>query len=501
MSFAETAPELQASRDTGREQVEQAKEQTQTELESLKQDIVWGAIPPTAQAYLSAQSKPANLTLAIAEAQALLVEDPTALDDPDLAPMLLDKCIKDAETAAKRDGLETERATGQQLDTTNEGLSKESAALQERIAGNLTGEDKAGQLADLIQQVKTVPDFPKEEREAALKQLGMIAATLNQMTALVSDPEEAKAFNLIIANSSLDLSGTTNVAVFSDVMAQVSSSSGISEKTKAKIQLEVFGVQPIKNATDMLDTLQQVRANDGKFLNADGQLVDFNEKNGVPVGRFMVYPDPNDAQDFVAKATVGGRTLSFPFSPNENPSDLQREMKAAMIGEILVQRDLQGVTREIFGSSGLAAQGYSRIDLKPEEVARAERLYGAFMGLGTIVSSEFPTEENLNSFKWRLQATHIDGDAKTNDNTGRGDLSWQKIGMLDKTGKLDMQRVTEVGAFMNTKSAALPKFEELVEKFGDGEDMPLQEENAPYDPMADFKKISKLVNNTYQAGQ
>ena len=90
------------------------------------------------------------------------------------------------------------------------------------------------------------------------------------------------------------------------------------------------------------------------------------------------------------------------------------------------------------------------------------------MGVGTVLSSEFPTEGDLASFRWRLQATHIDGDAKTGDNTGRGDFSWKEIGLLDSaSGQLNMQRVSEVGAFLNTKSTALPTYQELVTKFGD----------------------------------
>ena len=103
-----------------------------------------------------------------------------------------------------------------------------------------------------------------------------------------------------------------------------------------------------------------------------------------------------------------------------------------------------------------------------EQVVRAEQLYGAIMGLGTELSSEFPTEGDLASFKWRQQATHIDGDAKTNDNTGRGDESWKKLGMLSN-GHLNMTRVGEVGAYLNTKSTALPKFDDLLTRFGDNQ--------------------------------
>lgn len=40
------------------------------------------------------------------------------------------------------------------------------------------------------------------------------------------------------------------------------------------------------------------------------QMVEFNERNGVPVGRYTVYPDPNDGNEYVATA-VRYRTKPF----------------------------------------------------------------------------------------------------------------------------------------------------------------------------------------------
>ena len=225
----------------------------------------------------------------------------------------------------------------------------------------------------------------------------------------------------------------------------------------------------VRTATSMLATLENVRNNDGRFVNADGKTVTFDSNNGVPVGRYTVYPDLTDHTEYVATTMVGGRALRVPFRSTDSPSHLSRIMKAAMVTQVLANRDFQGASRYILGGDGLAAQGMTEIRLDEVQVARAERLFGAFMGLGTVVSTEFPSQSELRSFEWRLQTTHIDGDAKTNDNTGRGDFSWQRLGLLGEDGQLNMNQVEAVGALMNTRSTSLPAFSELERQFGEKE--------------------------------
>ena len=180
-----------------------------------------------------------------------------------------------------------------------------------------------------------------------------------------------------------------------------------------------FKIPRFRDANQMLDTLEQVRANDGQFKNADGQMVKFDQNNGVPVGRYTVYPDPADHNEYMAIAHVGGRTLQVPFSPDDDPSHLDEIMSAAMITQVLANRDLQAANRYVVGGDGLAAQGVTEIKLDEVQVKRAEQLYGAFMGFGTELRTGFPSQSELREFERRLQATHIDGDAKTGDNTGR----------------------------------------------------------------------------------
>jgi len=471
MSFSESAHEQDILKVVlTNEQLEAQSQNVTRERVALNNDVAtqFPDVPKSAVEYLAVNCQlPEHLPIAIGKVQELLAKDSTALDDPDLAEFELDECLYQAEITAKKDVLETEQTTGKNLDTTIEGLSKESLALQNRLKGNLVGNDKVGQIEQLISDVKAAgEDFPKEQREAALAQLNMIAQTLSRMTTLVDDPTEAEAFKSIVARSNIDLSGASAALAFSDVMAQVDASSEISEPTKTKLRIEGLGV--IRNSTDLIAASELARET-GQFVNPKTNRVEpFTEKNGMPLGDYTVFPDPKHPNEFVAKAEVGGRTLSVPYSLDDDPAFLNRLIKAAMVGGFLAERDFQGAAREIFGKSNLAAQGYAEIKLDEEQVARAEQLYGAFMGLGTVLSSEFPTEGDLASFKWRLQATHIDGDAKTNDNTGRGDESWKELGMLTN-GHLNMTKVGEVGAYLNTKSTALPKFDDLVTRFGDNQ--------------------------------
>jgi len=479
MSFSETAHELQPlSANSQKEQRECVQTDCQAERAALNIDVTerWLDLPKTAVEYLTVNcARPEHLPIALKNVRALLEADPTALDDPDLADFELDECLAQAEIAALDTGLEkdtetiakihidteTEKAEGEKLDTTIEGLRK-------RITGNLIGEDKVGQLMQLIADVTVADGFEESERTESLKHLTEIMDTLQRMNAVVSDPQEAQVYQAILARSAINLGGENPSMVFADVMANVDASDAISEATKIKLCVERLGIEPIRNATDLIDTSKAVREN-GQFYNPKTKRVEtFNQNNGLPLGDYKVYPDPKHPDEFRAQARVGGRTLSVPFSLDDDPAFLNRLIKAAMVGNVLAERDFQGATREIFGKSDLAAQGYSDIHLNTEQVARAEQLYGAFMGVGTVLSSEFPTEGDLASFKWRLQATHIDGDAKTNDNTGRGDLSWKQLGLL-QNGHLNMTRVDEVGAYLNTKSTALPKFDDLLTRFSDNQ--------------------------------
>ncbi|MEO1029024.1 MAG: hypothetical protein AAFX02_08195 [Pseudomonadota bacterium] len=243
---------------------------------------------------------------------------------------------------------------------------------------------------------------------------------------------------------------------------------GISEATQTAMR-EAFGIPALRDSTDLLDTIDQIGEDEGRFVDANGQVVTFDQNNGIPLGDYTIYPDASEANRYLADTLVGGRTLRVSFSRDTDPSFLDEIITAAMVSQVLANRDLQAANQYILGGDGLAAQGIAEINLDEFQVARAKRLYGAFMGLGVETRTGFPDQSQLRSFEWRLQGTHIDGDGKTGDNTGRGDQSWRDLGMLTNDG-LNMQRVEEIGAYMNTYSTAVPDFETLKEKFGTDRD-------------------------------
>jgi len=231
----------------------------------------------------------------------------------------------------------------------------------------------------VIADVTLADGFEETERTESLKHLTEIMNTLQRMNAVVSDPKEAQVYQAILASSAIDLDGESPSMVFVDVMATVDASDAISEETKTKLRIEGLGIEPIRNATDLIDMAKVVWEN-GQFYNPKTKRVEtFNQNNGLPLGDYTVYPDPKHPNEFRAQAKVGGRTLSVPFSLDDDPAILNRLIKAAMVGNVLAERDFQGATREIFGKSDLAAQGYSDIRLNTEQAARAEQLYGAFI--------------------------------------------------------------------------------------------------------------------------
>jgi hypothetical protein len=451
----------------------------------------WPKVPPHASSFLRnqcAEGEKHDLFVLAMEEAAQLPE--AILANPSLAPSFLKGCIDKAEIAARTDRInakEAENAASQsqieavqaenaaltneeaQVNTTNEGLSKREELASAEIDQIFAEEAaKGGGVDALIGRVseRLKAMAPGTAKQAAEQKMAQVQATLGQMRSVVTNPQERQAFESILSSTSLNLGGSNNYQVFADVMMQVDASDAISEETKDRLKVEALGIPPIHRASELQGTLTQIRQNDGTFRNKHGKVGKLSADNGIPVGRYKVHPDPNDASEYVATAKVGGRTLTLPFGINDDPNLLDERMSTAMIAQVLANRDLQGANRYILGGDGLAAQGVERIGLDEFQVKRAEQLYGAFMGFGTELKTGFPSQSNLQEFERRLQATHIDGDAKTNDNTGRGDLSWKEIGMLDASGEINMAKVEAVGSYINQAPVSLPAYQSLVDRFG-----------------------------------
>ena len=403
-------------------------------------------IGPTRQAFLNYVERDESLAL---------------LTGQDLEAFMSVCLVEASEIAEIDEKIEAEQASNEEKRTTIDVFSSITAAATEQ---GLTGRAYLDFALSYIQ----ADEIPEAVRQEIEPRLARISGLLDEMLAVTDDPSEQAAIANILDNSTFDLSSDEPYTVFANVVEQIETSDALSETTKAKLKVEVLGIPPLKNATQMLNTLAEVRANNGQFRNADGQIVTLDEKNGVPLGRYDIHPDPSDHDSYLATTMVGGRRLSVPFSPEDDPAYLNELVSALMISQVLANRDFQGANRYILGGDGLAAQGYQGMRLDMEEVARAKRLYGAFMGFGSELRSGFPDPSQMATFERFLQFTHIDGDAKTNDNTGRGDQSWADLGMIDpQSGKLNMKQIERIGGHLQQNYTSPPSFEQLRNQFGD----------------------------------
>ena len=298
MSFSETAHELQPpSANSQKEQRECVQTDCQAERVALNIDVTeqWSDLPKSAVEYLTVNcTRPEHLPIAMDNVRALLEADPTALNDPDLAEFELDECLAQAEIAALDTGLEqdaetiveidtdteTEKAEGEKLDTTIEGLRKQ-------VTGNLTGEDKVGQLMKLIADVTVADGFEEPERIAALKHLTQIMNTLQEMTGVFTDPNKQTAFEQIINVSAIDLGAATIDAAFAPVMAQVEMSGVFSDKDKTRLRMIVTG-------SEVQDVLSE-KSEDGEYVH--------NEQNKRQIRSGVEgYTEPSGRQIIEAKA-------------------------------------------------------------------------------------------------------------------------------------------------------------------------------------------------------
>lgn len=307
-----------------------------------------------------------------------------------------------------------------------------------------------------------IPDTVREKLRARLKDT---QAAVTKILAVTDDPEEQAAIAQFIDKGSLNLSGENRHAVFADVMTEIEASEDISKETKAKIKAEVMGVPPLRNATTTLNTLAAIRANNGRFLNANGEVTTFDEHNGVALDRYTIFPNPKNPSGYIATIMVGGRELRLPFDQGADPGYLNSLVRAGGAAAIFANRDLQTPTQFILGYDGLAAQGYQEVRLDMVQVTAANELYEAFMGFGVAAQTDFPKPAELNTFERYLQATHPAEDFNTGDNTGLGDKGWEQLGMI-KDGKLNLERVREIGGYIRQNYSSLPSFELLVSLFG-----------------------------------
>ncbi len=91
--------------------------------------------------------------------------------------------------------------------------------------------------------MRTEPNFPKEERETALKQLGMVATALAEMSNIFTDDVKRSAFEQIVSSADIDLGAATLGETFAPVLAQVEAAGIFTETDQRRFRLIVTGSQ------------------------------------------------------------------------------------------------------------------------------------------------------------------------------------------------------------------------------------------------------------------
>lgn len=446
------------------------------ELEALRRDRAelsqetcqsrWPKVPEHAAQYLQ-QECPEHFALAMDEAAAL---DEAELADPDIAPFLLDDCIQAAQIAALDAGLEQDSSEiaaldgqiGQQAETialeqaglaqdnaTTEGLTRlRDIALEESELG--------GGVEALLQRVTArlseIPEGP--ERQAAQEQLASVRAMLGQMRSVVTDPQERQAFESILSVSNLNLGASSNLGVFSDVMARVDSSDQLSEETKQQIH-ETLGVPTVRTGGDVNQAL-----GDGRGTDENGERLPYDENHKIRTAPNNYVYEGANGENIYEMNLPDGRVIKTKFpsgSSDQHTGDLGIFMGSLYAAESL------GLGEAIFQRGWNITQG-GMIDVHYDDIIKAKRLNVLFLGGMAGYDNELMTAPRIARLKHDYQAFSRQGDWATGDNDPeRQREDYQELGILDQNGAVNWQQMERAARYLQTQTSqgGIPEFEDL----------------------------------------
>ena len=231
--------------------------------------------------YLAVNCKqPEHLPIALNVLRETLQQNPSLLNDEFAAEMELDDCLHQAGIITLDTAIETEQSEGKKLDTNIDDLKN-------RITGKLTGTDKAGQIMQLISDVKVADGFEEVERATALKHLTEIANTLQQMSVAFTDPVKQEAFQQIISSSAIDLGASSFSETFTPILKHVEMSGVFTDVDKRRLHMIVTG-------SEVQDVLSE-KTKDGEYIHTE------KNKRSIRSG-VEGYTEPSGRQIIEAKA-------------------------------------------------------------------------------------------------------------------------------------------------------------------------------------------------------
>jgi len=430
MSFGETAHDPERPQ-TADQAIEKTKHATGQDLADLNREVIWQGIPNNAQTYLQSECNTTVLPFAIREVRALLSHDPTLLSDFGLAELFLPECIEKAEIAALDNKIEIEKATGRELDTSIEGL-------KERVTGNLTGTDKAGQLTTLIAQVKARLGFPEAERAAALTHLEQITVTLSEITTLFTDKTKRAAFTQIADASTLNLGAASAGEVFAPIMVQVEASGVFSEDDKRRMR-------DIVNASDLKqETLRQVvnpKTGEARYAYSKDHPLEFRPN-------VQSFPDPQ-GREYMKVVLQNGLIHQQEITH----MSLQERTALAEYYQIWQIAEATGKSDFLHNSFGLVLDPFAGGRVDWFKLKESRQIVDALLGGLAGDDGKIFSAENAGVFiVWQMQWLSKTGDAsQDNIEIAVADNHLKTLGMKDPNGKLNLEMVKAFGNYTQTQ--------------------------------------------------
>jgi len=467
MSFSETAHEQDVPKvATANEQREAALCDIKGECVGLNTDVAtqFPDLPQSALEYLTVNcTQPEHLPLAVAAARQLLKTSPNILDDPFEAELELDECLTQAEIAALDvvenkieaevidvdSAIKAETARADKEEKTEAELKTTIKGLRKRITGNLTGEDKIGQVMQLIADVMMADGFEEAERAAALKHLTQIANTLQEMSNVFTDPVKQAALGQIINASALDLGAASIGATFAPVMAQMEISGAFTEADKKRIR-DIVTSSDLKRET--LREVTNPKTGELEYAYSEDQPLEF--RPGVES-----FPDPQ-GREYMKVTLQNGHV----FQQEITSMSLEDRTALAEYYQIWQIAEASGKSDLLHNSFGLALDPFAGGRVDWHKLRQSRQIIDALLGGWAGSDGKIMSAEGSGSFiAWQMQWLSKIGDAsQDNVDIQVANANLKTLGIKDDKGNINLDIMRAFGHYTQEQyGTGEPSFEAL----------------------------------------